>query len=43
MQLDEKRVFDPHGRGIAMANMLSFDSLTYNDKGNMAIMEINCS
>lgn len=32
--VDSQRATDNHGRGIAMANMLSFDKLTYNDVGN---------
>ena len=30
----EKRAFDSHGRGIAMAKMLSFDALEYRGSGN---------
>ncbi len=30
------RAFDPHGRGIPMARLLSFDSLEYNEPGNEA-------
>jgi len=33
-QLDPDRAFDSHGRGIAMANMLSFDKLEYKNGGN---------
>jgi len=32
--LDNKRVFDNHGRGIVMARSLTFESLIYHDKGN---------
>ncbi|WP_051309279.1 ATP-binding response regulator [Desulfogranum japonicum] len=41
LQLDPSRASHNHGRGIAMANMLAFDSLIYNQKGNQvtAIME----
>lgn len=34
MDLNVHRAFDTHGRGIAMANMLSFDSLEYQGIGN---------
>ena len=34
MAFDPERAFDCNGRGIAMANMLSFDELSYNDCGN---------
>lgn len=33
LQIDPGRVFDSHGRGIAIANLLSFDSLEYSDGG----------
>ncbi|HLO78847.1 MAG TPA: SpoIIE family protein phosphatase [Magnetospirillum sp.] len=38
MELDQKRAFAVHGRGIAMARRLSFDSLEYRDPGN----EVTC-
>lgn len=34
MELDQARAFAVHGRGIAMARQLSFDSLEYQDPGN---------
>ena len=34
MEVDPARAMHNHGRGIAMANMLIFDRLIYNDKGN---------
>lgn len=37
MRIDPARAGDNHGRGIAQANMLSFDRLTYNEKGNQAV------
>ncbi|MBF0192386.1 MAG: response regulator [Magnetococcales bacterium] len=42
MKIDPDRVFDSHGRGIAMANMLSFDAVRYLGRGNevMAILSI---
>jgi CheY-like chemotaxis protein len=34
LNVDPSRATDNHGRGIAMANMLCFDSLEFNEKGN---------
>lgn len=34
MEIDPARALDTHGRGIAQANKISFDTLTYSDKGN---------
>lgn len=34
LQLDPQRAFDSHGRGIATAKLLSFDSLEYHGAGN---------
>ncbi len=34
MEVDPSRAMHNHGRGIAMANMLCFHKLVYNDKGN---------
>lgn len=34
LDFDPERVFDPNGRGIAMARMSSFDSLQYQGCGN---------
>ena len=34
LQIDPDRAFDPHGRGIAMARMLSFETLEYLGCGN---------
>lgn len=35
MNIDPARALDPHGRGIAQANKISFDSVEYNQKGNI--------
>ena len=35
------RAFDTHGRGIAMAKLMSFDELNYNDPGNEVTAIIN--
>jgi two-component system, cell cycle response regulator len=37
MTIDPSRAGDNHGRGIAQANIMSFDKLTYNEKGNQAV------
>jgi hypothetical protein len=34
LHLDPQRAFDTHGRGIATAKMVSFDSLEYHGTGN---------
>lgn len=34
LDLDHRRAFDPNGRGIAMARMLSFASMEYAEPGN---------
>lgn len=39
MEVEPSRATHNHGRGIAMANMLSFDKMVYNEKGN----QVTCS
>lgn len=34
LEISPERAFDPHGRGIAMARMISFDTLDYRGNGN---------
>lgn len=41
LTLDENRAFDSHGRGIAMARMLSFDKLEYRGCGNQVVCTFN--
>ncbi|AXS78866.1 response regulator [Dechloromonas sp. HYN0024] len=41
LQIDPERAFDPNGRGIALARMLSFSNLTYEGCGNIAIATIS--
>lgn len=41
LEMDPKRVFDTHGRGITMAMAISFDSLEYQGKGNEVVAGIN--
>lgn len=43
LEIDPERAFDPNGRGIAMARLLSFSTLSYEGCGNVAIATINCS
>jgi CheY-like chemotaxis protein len=40
LEFDPARVFDSHGRGIAMARLMSFDGLTYVGNGSTAIITI---
>ncbi len=42
LEFDPSRASHNHGRGIAMANMIAFDRLVYNDQGNQvtAVMEV---
>jgi CheY-like chemotaxis protein/anti-sigma regulatory factor (Ser/Thr protein kinase) len=42
MQVDPHRAFDTHGRGIAMANRLSFSHLEYRGCGNEVVGTIEC-
>lgn len=41
MAIEPSRATDNHGRGIAQANAISFDKLTYNEQGNQAIAFVN--
>ena len=41
LKIDPVRAGRKHGRGIALANALSFDKLSYNDSGNQAIAFIS--
>lgn len=43
LEISPERSGDSHGRGIAMANLLSFDSLEYKGKGNHVKVTINTS
>ena len=42
MQIDPQRAFDTHGRGIAMANRLSFSRIEYRGSGNEVVGTIDC-
>lgn len=37
LDMSPKRAFDNHGRGIAMARLLSFDQIDYNEVGNAVL------
>jgi DNA-binding response OmpR family regulator len=41
LAMSPTRAFDTHGRGIAMAKLMSFDQLEYCGHGNMVIASIN--
>jgi CheY-like chemotaxis protein/anti-sigma regulatory factor (Ser/Thr protein kinase) len=40
MEMKAERAMDSHGRGIAMANMFSFDELTYQGCGNQVSCKV---
>ncbi len=40
LSFDPERAFDPNGRGIAMAKMLSFSELEYRGKGNEVLATV---
>lgn len=40
MEIDPQRAYDSHGRGIAMARMLSFDNMEYLGSGNQVEVSI---
>jgi DNA-binding response OmpR family regulator len=37
LDFDPERAFDTHGRGIAMANKISFDTIEYRGNGNQVV------
>lgn len=41
LAFDPDRAFDPNGRGIAMARMMSFSSLEYQGCGNVVVATVN--
>jgi len=41
MEISPNRIFDNHGRGIAMANLISFDQLEYLDTGNKVSVTVS--
>jgi len=42
LEMDPQRAFDPNGRGIALARMLSFSNICYEGCGNTAVATIAC-
>lgn len=40
LELSPERAFDPHGRGISMARMISFDTMEYQGKGNCVTVSV---
>ncbi len=40
MVIDPQRCFDNHGRGIAIANLMSFDALEYRDHGREVVARL---
>ncbi|WP_297572260.1 response regulator [uncultured Deefgea sp.] len=40
LEFSPERAFDPHGRGISMARMMSFDRLEYQGKGNEVLVHV---
>ncbi len=40
MDFDPNRAFDPHGRGIAVARLSSFDDLEYLGPGNEVLATV---
>jgi DNA-binding response OmpR family regulator len=41
LDFDPARIFDPHGRGIAMARIMSFSALEYQGNGNTVLATID--
>lgn len=41
LTFDPERAFDPNGRGIAMARMMSFSALEYQGCGNVVVATVN--
>jgi DNA-binding response OmpR family regulator len=40
LEFSPERAFDPHGRGISMARMLSFDQIEYQGNGNTVMAQV---
>lgn len=40
LEMDAERVFDVHGRGIALARAISFDTLVYRGRGNEVVATV---
>jgi phosphoserine phosphatase RsbU/P len=42
LDVDPRRAFDNHGRGIAIARGMSFDRLEYRGRGNEVVAVVRC-
>ncbi len=42
LEFDPERAYDPNGRGIAMARMISFSTLEYRGCGNQVVATVLC-
>jgi CheY-like chemotaxis protein/anti-sigma regulatory factor (Ser/Thr protein kinase) len=42
LEIQPERVFDLHGRGIAMSRMTSFDTVEYRGSGNEVVLTVLC-
>lgn len=40
LEFSPDRAFDPHGRGISMAKLMSFDELEYQGRGNCVVARV---
>lgn len=43
LEFSAERAFDPHGRGVSMARMMSFDSVEYQGNGNDVLVRVKKS
>ena len=43
LELDPARATDPHGRGIALSKMMSFDEVEYQGAGNVVCCKVRYS
>lgn len=41
LEIDPSRATDNHGRGIAQANVMSFDSIDFNEAGNSVTARVS--
>jgi len=42
LDISPERALDPHGRGIAMSRLISFDSIEYLGRGNEVAVTVKC-
>jgi hypothetical protein len=43
LDFDPARIFDPNGRGIAMAHRASFTGIDYQGCGNIVVVSVNAA